>query len=225
MPASPSAQTIASQRGRTARWTLVALLLFWSLARCSWQLYTSRAPPMPAWAGWRRSVGADPGQTTARSSAVIRPVLALPCSQHPGWGWNNAADPCLLAIPCAYALQRRGRPAAAAGGWGPAGGRRLSPRCCCSGAAAAGAQFGLATTCLALCSAYAAGFRFPWRCCCWRRPCRICPAELEESALLEAFGLAASALVLVPLLGPALASTAVLVFLFSWNEFPIALTC
>jgi multiple sugar transport system permease protein len=30
--------------------------------------------------------------------------------------------------------------------------------------------------------------------------------------------------VLLPLLSPALASTAILVFLFSWNEYPIALT-
>jgi len=51
------------------------------------------------------------------------------------------------------------------------------------------------------------------------------PRELEESALLEGFGLwQRLRWILVPLLGPAVASTAVLVFLFSWNEFPIALT-
>ncbi|MCP4972136.1 MAG: carbohydrate ABC transporter permease, partial [Prochlorococcus sp.] len=30
--------------------------------------------------------------------------------------------------------------------------------------------------------------------------------------------------VLIPLVGPATASTSILVFLFSWNEYPIALT-
>ena len=30
--------------------------------------------------------------------------------------------------------------------------------------------------------------------------------------------------ILIPLIGPATASTAILVFLFSWNEYPIALT-
>jgi len=30
--------------------------------------------------------------------------------------------------------------------------------------------------------------------------------------------------ILLPLMGPAIVSTALLVFLFSWNEFPIALT-
>jgi multiple sugar transport system permease protein len=51
------------------------------------------------------------------------------------------------------------------------------------------------------------------------------PQELEEAARLEGLGLAQRLRhILLPLLRPALASTAILVFLFSWNEYPIALT-
>ncbi len=51
------------------------------------------------------------------------------------------------------------------------------------------------------------------------------PRELEDAARLEGLGLwQRLRWVLVPLLAPASASTAILVFLFAWNEYPIALT-
>ena len=51
------------------------------------------------------------------------------------------------------------------------------------------------------------------------------PAELEDAARLEGLNLWQRLhRVLLPLLAPAVASTAILVFLFSWNEYPIALT-
>lgn len=51
------------------------------------------------------------------------------------------------------------------------------------------------------------------------------PQELEDAARLEGLNLWQRLRhVLLPLLGPAIASTAILVFLFSWNEYPIALT-
>ena len=54
---------------------------------------------------------------------------------------------------------------------------------------------------------------------------RDLPSELEEAARLEGFDLwQRLRWVLIPLIGPATASTAILVFLFSWNEYPIALT-
>ena len=54
---------------------------------------------------------------------------------------------------------------------------------------------------------------------------RDLPSELEEAARLEGLGLwQRLRWVLIPLIGPATASTAILVFLFSWNEYPIALT-
>ena len=51
------------------------------------------------------------------------------------------------------------------------------------------------------------------------------PSDLEDAAKLEGLGLwQRLRWVLVPLLAPATTSTAILVFLFSWNEYPIALT-
>ena len=51
------------------------------------------------------------------------------------------------------------------------------------------------------------------------------PSDLDDAARLEGMGLLQRLRwVLVPLLAPATASTAILVFLFSWNEYPIALT-
>ena len=51
------------------------------------------------------------------------------------------------------------------------------------------------------------------------------PPELEDAARLEGLNLwQRLRRVLLPLLAPAIASTAILVFLFSWNEYPIALT-
>ncbi len=54
---------------------------------------------------------------------------------------------------------------------------------------------------------------------------RDLPSELEEAARVEGLGLwQRLRWVLIPLIAPATASTAILVFLFSWNEYPIALT-
>ena len=51
------------------------------------------------------------------------------------------------------------------------------------------------------------------------------PPDLEDAARLEGLNLPQRLRhVLLPLLAPSLASTAILVFLFSWNEYPIALT-
>ena len=54
---------------------------------------------------------------------------------------------------------------------------------------------------------------------------RDIPAELEEAARLEGLGLwQRLRWVLLPLMAPAIASASLLIFLFCWNEYPIALT-
>lgn len=51
------------------------------------------------------------------------------------------------------------------------------------------------------------------------------PVDLEDAARLEGLGLwQRLRWILIPLIAPATTSTAILVFLFSWNEYPIALT-
>jgi multiple sugar transport system permease protein len=54
---------------------------------------------------------------------------------------------------------------------------------------------------------------------------REVPVELEEAARLDGCGTARLLWrVIVPLVRPGLAAAAILVFIFSWNEFPVALT-
>ena len=51
------------------------------------------------------------------------------------------------------------------------------------------------------------------------------PITIEEAARIEGFNLWQTLkLILVPLIRPAVSSTAILIFLFCWNEYPIALT-
>ena len=51
------------------------------------------------------------------------------------------------------------------------------------------------------------------------------PIDLEDAAKIEGFSLFQRLRwILVPLIAPSTSSTAILVFLFSWNEYPIALT-
>ena len=51
------------------------------------------------------------------------------------------------------------------------------------------------------------------------------PQDLEEAAKIEGMGIwQRLRWILLPLISPALASTGIIVFLFSWNEYPIALT-
>ncbi len=51
------------------------------------------------------------------------------------------------------------------------------------------------------------------------------PKDLEEAAKIEGLGLFQRLRwILIPLIAPATASTSIIIFLFSWNEYPIALT-
>lgn len=51
------------------------------------------------------------------------------------------------------------------------------------------------------------------------------PSELDDAARVEGLSLRNRfRWIYIPLLAPAIASTAILIFLFSWNEYPIALT-
>ncbi len=70
-----------------------------------------------------------------------------------------------------------------------------------------------------------AGLNLPF--CLWTLTTffRKVPRELEDAAAIDGFSPAQTLLrVVLPLSAPALASTALLVFIFCWNEFLIALT-
>jgi multiple sugar transport system permease protein len=54
---------------------------------------------------------------------------------------------------------------------------------------------------------------------------RDIPIELEEAALIEGMGLRQRLRwVLLPLMAPAITSAGLLIFIFCWNEYPVALT-
>jgi len=152
-------QPLASQRGRTRRWTCGRFCCFLNSRRLLWRS-TPRCdtPPICPAGGWRRfGVGLEPGLTTARSSAVIRPFGATLLNSNLV-GWEQRAD-LLLAIthaptPCSGArLQRQlwmGPLVAAA-----------SPRGCCSWRCCSCAPVsGWRTTCCS--SVCLAGFRSRW---------------------------------------------------------------
>ena len=51
------------------------------------------------------------------------------------------------------------------------------------------------------------------------------PIDLEDAAKIEGLNtFQRIKLILLPLISPAIGSTSILIFLFSWNEYPIALT-
>jgi len=129
-----------------------------------------------------------------------------------------------LAVPCAYALTRIGR-------------RQSQTLTLLVAAAAAfpavllflallevARDWHLANQLLALSLPYA-GLCLPLAILLLRAAFADIPLELEEAALIEGLGLwQRLRWVLLPLMAPAMASSALLVFLFSWNEYPIALT-
>lgn len=200
-----------------------ALALLWSLAPLLWQLFTSLRPAdaLVADAG-----GWDQGWTLIN----YRLLLA---ADPPFWryllnsslvGLASTSLTLLLAVPCAYGLQRQ------------RGGLRnatlltllaisLFPTVLLFLALLEWARsLGLANHLLALALPYAA-LSLPLAVLLLRSALADLPPELEDAARLEGLNLwQRLRFVLLPLLAPAIGSTGILVFLFSWNEYPIALT-
>ncbi len=210
----------APQGGQMA---LVALLLLWSLGPMLWQLYSSLRTPEALLAG---AAGLSRGWTLSNYQQVLQ-------GDPPFWrylfnstvvGSLSTLLTLLLAVPCAYGLSRQ----------------RGALRRWIDGSLLAAAvfptvllflallqlarQWHLANNLLALCVPYA-GLSLPLAVLLLRAGFAKLPPELEEQALLEGFSLLQRLRwVLLPLMAPTIVSTALLVFLFSWNEFPIALT-
>ncbi|MEB3255759.1 MAG: carbohydrate ABC transporter permease [Synechococcaceae cyanobacterium] len=197
-----------------------ALALLWSLGPLLWQLITSLRPAEAlvgagggGWslANYRQLLSADPPfwRYLLNSTAVGLAATALTL---------------LLALPCAYGLQQQ----KGALRWGTLTtllAASLFPTVLLFLALLEWARrLGLANHLLALAVPYAA-LSLPLAILLLRAALADLPPELEDAARLEGLGpLQRLRFVLLPLLAPALGSTAILVFLFSWNEYPIALT-
>ena len=201
-----------------------ALLLLWSLGPLLWQLRTSflvgdvlvggsTPPGVSPWTlvNYQLVLGGDPSLARVLlNSAVLGVVTTLLTL--------------LLALPCAYGLhhlQGRLRPLISAGLVGAA----LFPTVLLFLSLLQFARWlGLANHLLALSVPYAA-LSLPLAILLLRAAIQDLPPELEDAARLDGLN-APQRLrrIVAPLLGPAVVSTGLLVFLASWNEYPIALT-
>ncbi len=85
-------------------------------------------------------------------------------------------------------------------------------------------RYNLGNNLLALCIPYSA-LSMPLAILILTSSFRQIPIEIEEAARIEGLNLIQRLrLILVPLMLPSISSTAILIFLFSWNEYPISLT-
>lgn len=202
---------------------LILLLLLWSLAPMIWQLITSFSTSEAL-----VSAGEPIGNRWTFDN--YRDVLA---SQPPFWRYlfNSfivAAETTLftlvLALPGAYGLRRL-----------PPQWRRAS-RLAITAAALfpyvllflalleLARTFQLGNNLLALAIPYSA-LSMPLALLLLTAAFEGLPRELEDAAQLEGMSLLQRLRwLLIPLISPATASTAILVFLFAWNEYPVALT-
>ena len=215
--------SIHRQRMALGRSALVGLLLLWSLGPMLWQLYTSLRTADALLLG---SAGLGGGWTLANYTDVLS-------GDPPFWRYmlNSTVVGALstlftlaLAIPCAYALSRRGGLLRLLVGGGLLAAAVFPYVLLFLALLQVARQLGLANNLLALSLPYA-GLSLPLAVLLLQAAFAELPVELEENALLEGFSLLQRLRwILLPLMGPAVASTGLLVFLFSWNEFPIALT-
>ncbi|MCP9795978.1 carbohydrate ABC transporter permease [Cyanobium sp. Lug-B] len=198
------------------------LVLLWSLGPLLWQLRTSLLRPEALvapllegnpWtlANYRLVLSGDPpfwrylGNSTLVALATT--LLTL-----------------LLAVPCAYGLQQQRGLLRWGVGLALVGAAMFPTVLLFLALLEIARRFGLANDLLALSLPYT-GLSLPLAVLLLRAAFADLPAELEDAARLEGLGLGQRLRhVLLPLLGPALASTGILVFLASWNEYAIALT-
>jgi multiple sugar transport system permease protein len=200
------------------------LLLFWSLAPLLWQVRTSFLVG-DALVGGTPGPGESPW-TLENYRLVLNgdPSLALVMRNSALLGLVTMLLTLLLAVPCAYGLRHlRGRPQTliSAGLVGAA----LFPTVLLFLSLLQVARWwGLANHLLALSVPYAA-LSLPLAVLLLKAAINDLPPDLEDAARLDGLNMAQRLRrIVIPLLGPALASTGLLVFLASWNEYPIALT-
>ena len=197
------------------------LLILWSLGPMLWQLYTSFRPNAtltgnPMQGGW-----------------TLEHYQALLGGNPPFWryllnsgvvGLSSTLLTLVVAVPCAYGLSRLGRKTA----------RNVNVLVAIAAAfpyvllflalLQLARDLHLGNNLLALSLPYTA-LSLPLAILLLQASFRDIPPELEEAARLEGLGLwQRLRWVLLPLMAPAIASASLLIFLFCWNEYPVALT-
>lgn len=200
------------------------LLLSWSLLPLLWQLRTSFLVG-DALVGNQAGGGGSPW-TLQNYRLVLGgdPSLAQVLFNSALLGLVTTGVTLILAVPCAYGLHHlKGRlqPAISAGLVGAA----LFPTVLFFLSLLQLARwFGLANHLLALSLPYA-GLSLPLAILLLRAAIHDLPPELEDAGRLDGMNpWQRLRWIVIPLLAPAMVSTGLLVFLGSWNEYPIALT-
>ncbi|MEB3332638.1 MAG: carbohydrate ABC transporter permease [Synechococcaceae cyanobacterium] len=209
---------------RTAIDPWVILALLWTLAPLLWQLQTSLLPPEAlvasqglnppvglTLANYRQVLNADPPFWLAlRNSAVVAGGTTLLTLG--------------LALPCAYGLHRQAGVARSLLNLSLLAATLFPTVLLFLALLEIARAWHLANNLLALCLPYA-GLSLPLAILLLRAAFDALPAELDDAARLDGLKFPQRLrLILMPLLAPTIGSTAILVFLFSWNEYPIALT-
>ncbi|MDM7952208.1 MAG: carbohydrate ABC transporter permease [Cyanobium sp. CZS 25K] len=198
------------------------LVLLWSLGPLLWQLRTSLLRPEALvapllegspWtlANYQLVLSGDPPFWRYLSNSALVGLVTTGLTL-------------LLAVPCAYGLQKQRGPLRWGVGLGLVAAAMFPTVLLFLALLEIARSFGLANDLLALSLPYTA-LSLPLAVLLLRAAFADLPVELEDAARLEGLDLGQRLRhVLLPLLGPALASTGILVFLASWNEYAIALT-
>lgn len=200
------------------------LLLLWSLAPLAWQLYSSLVTP---------DALVDPASVAAGGFWTLENYRQVLQASPPFWryllnstmvGATTTTLTLILAVPCAYALQQRQGPLRRAVTLALLAAAIFPTVLLFLALLQLARSLGLGNHLLALSLPYSA-LCLPLAVLLLRVAFAELPGDLEDAARLEGLSLVARLRhVLLPLLAPALGSTAILVFLYSWNEYPIALT-
>jgi ABC-type glycerol-3-phosphate transport system permease component len=203
--------------------TLVLVVIFYSLAPFAWQVITSLQDPTtlfqtpvqywpmrPSLASYQRVFEARPFARYIANSLLVSSASTVVCVT--------------LAVLAAYAAARR---LTAAARWANAGMfvlTLLPPIVLIVPLYALVRAAGLMNHPLALIIPYAA-INLPLAIWILVAAIRQIPEEIEEAAALDGVGrLRIIFGILLPLIAPAMATAAILVFIASWNEFLLALT-
>ncbi len=202
---------------------LILILLVWSLGPLFWQIYTSFST---------EAALVQPFSSIDQRWTLIH-YQSILSSNPPFWRYliNSfivgvaSTFLCLfLAIPASYALNKISTKIAATARLGLVGAALFPYVLLFLALLEIARDLNLGNNLLALSIPYAA-LTQPLAVLLLSSAFHNIPSELEDAAKLEGLSLwQRLRWVLVPLIAPATASTAILVFLFSWNEYPIALT-
>lgn len=208
---------------KNVRWVWIVLVLGWSLGPLLWQLYTS----------FSTNDALISPLDSVQQRWTVEHYKAVLSGTPPFWrylinsfivGLGSTVLTLIIATPAAYALTRiQSRLASVAKSLLIAA--ALFPYVLLFLALLEVARtLHLGNHLLALTIPYAA-LSQPLAILLLSAAFRDLPIDLEDAARLEGLNLwQRMRYVLIPLIAPATTSTAILVFLFSWNEYPIALT-